>query len=142
FDVLATIIDLLIPTTSMKKYIKLVLGLILMLIFLQPIFHLFQVDIEQTIESSLFQLEEQSFQDESLENLTEMKKVEIQASQDAYILEQLNIKLIDLAKEPLLEQHQAEITNIEFTFTDDSQKSYETLEEIIVVLHEADGGSV
>ncbi len=142
FILIATIIDLLIPTTSMTKYIKLVLGLILMLIFLQPIFYMFQIDIKQTIKTSFSQLEKQEFTVNSLENITEKKKNEIQASQDAYILEQMSIELIDLAENQLLEEHELEIMDIEFKFLEEQNKSYESLEEIIVVLNKVEDGSV
>ena len=46
FILLATIIDLLVPKLTMHKYIKLAIGLILIIILLTPIFTLFKVDVE------------------------------------------------------------------------------------------------
>ncbi|UJL44814.1 stage III sporulation protein AF [Virgibacillus sp. NKC19-16] len=138
FLLLAAIIDLLVPATSMKKYIKLVVGLILILILLQPIFYLFNINIQNELESSFRQLSEGNSSNESVENLIELQKNEIQGSQDAYILEQMAVQLKDLAEDPLLEEHQAEIRDIQFLFSSEEDHTFENLEEVIVYLREAD----
>lgn len=58
FVILAAIIDLLIPVDAMKKYVKLAVGLILILILLKPVFYLFDADIEQAVETSIDQLDQ------------------------------------------------------------------------------------
>src|SRR5690625_4203436 len=98
FILLAAVIDLIIPTTSMRKYIKLVVGLIFILLFLQPVFYLFSVDIESEIESSITGLYEEETEANWLEKETNFKKREIQASQDAYILEEMVIQLRTVAE--------------------------------------------
>lgn len=135
FLLLASIIDLIIPETTMKKYIKLVVGLILILIFLRPIFFLFTVDIEQSLEDSFNAFYEEST-DHSLENLIKIQKEDIQASKDAYILEQMSNQLKDIADNQLLEQFKVEITSIDFQFSSE-EVSYESLEEVIVLVEEA-----
>ena len=79
FLLLATIIDLLIPNTSMKKYIKLVVGLIFLLIFLQPLFYLVTVDGTKTMENFIVQQLTQSEEHTTLENSLNIQKKEIQA---------------------------------------------------------------
>ncbi|MBY7143401.1 stage III sporulation protein AF [Virgibacillus sp. NKC19-3] len=138
FLLLAAIVDLLVPTTPMKKYIKLVVGLILILILLQPIFYLFNVNIQNELEASFLQVSEETSNNESVENLIELQKNEIQDSQDAYILEQMAVQLKDLAEDPLLEEHQAEIRDIQFLFSSEEELTFENLEEVIVYLQEAD----
>lgn len=139
FLLLAAVIDLIIPTTSMRKYIKLVVGLIFILLFLQPVFYLFSVDIESELESSITELYEEETEANWLEKETDFKKREIQASQDAYILEEMVTQLTVVAEEPLLEKHQAQIINIEFEFAADNQEvNYKNLEEVIVYLQESD----
>ncbi|WP_373892741.1 stage III sporulation protein AF [Virgibacillus natechei] len=138
FLLLAAIIDLLIPATSMKKYIKLVVGLILILILLQPIFYLFNINIQNELKSSFQQVSRQNSNNESVENLIELQKSEIQGSQDAYILEQMAVQLKDLAEDPLLEEHQAEIRDIQFLFSSEEEYTFENLEEVIVYLRESD----
>lgn len=140
FLLLAAVIDLLVPATAMKKYIRLVVGLILILIFLKPVFFLFNIDIHQALESSFSQLNQQQLKDDSVENLIEMQKSEIEDTQDAYILEQMAVQLKDIAKDPLIEKFQVEIANIEFHFATENNYTFEDLEEVIVYLRESDGG--
>lgn len=140
FILLATVIELIIPATAMKKYIKLVIGLILILIFLRPVFFLFDINIQQSLATSFSQLYEEEADEENMGNLIKMQKRDIQASQDAYILEEMAVQLKKLAKDPLMENHQAEISNIEFVFSDETEVAYEGLEEVIVYLREAEGG--
>jgi stage III sporulation protein AF len=132
FIILATIIDLLIPTSSMNKYIKLVVGLILILILLKPIFYVLNIDMETALNKSFQQVNDVGNDDESVKNLIEFQKTEIQSTQDAYILEQMAVQLIEIAEDPIKEEHQLEITNIEFKFNSDESYSYEDLEEVIV----------
>lgn len=139
FLLLAVIIDLLIPKTSMKKYIKLVMGLILMLIFLKPVFYLFSIDFQTELTSSFEQIYEGDHNNEMIENLTKEQKVDIQASQAAYILEEMTIQLKDVAEEPLLTGFHVEIIDIDYLFLDEGDISFENLEEIIVYLDESDG---
>ncbi|MBP1969715.1 stage III sporulation protein AF [Virgibacillus natechei] len=138
FLILAAVIDLIIPSTHMKKYIKLVVGLILILILLQPIFYLFNINIQDELETSFSQVFEDNLNDDSVENLMELQKSEIEVSQDAYILEQMAVQLKDLASDPLLEEHQAEITDVNFLFSSEEDYTYENLEEVIVYLRESD----
>src|SRR5699024_10049258 len=70
----------------------------------------------------------------SIEYLTEFQKREIQASTDAYILEQMSTQLVNLAQEQLLEAFHAEIVDIQFQFLTEDEITYDDLEEIIVFL--------
>lgn len=54
FIILAMVVDLILPSSKIKQYAKLVIGLLLILIILQPILSIFKVDVEQLI-SPVFQ---------------------------------------------------------------------------------------
>lgn len=140
FILLATIIDLLVPKGGMKKYIKFVIGLILILIFLQPIFHLFNIDIKQAVNSSIFALMEEDSSNTQVENLIDLQKSEIESSASAYILEQMAVQLKDIAQAPLLDNYHAEIQDFQFKFHEGQAYSYEELEEVIVYLEESEAG--
>jgi stage III sporulation protein AF len=140
FILLATIIDLLVPAGGMKKYIKFVIGLILIFLFLQPIFYLFKVDIQAAVRSSFSSMLDDSSQASEVENLIEMQKSEIESSSGAYILEQMAVQLKDIASAPLLDNYQAEIRDLEFQFIDGAAYSYEGLEEVIVYLEHSEAG--
>ncbi|MEW9677501.1 stage III sporulation protein AF [Lentibacillus sp. L22] len=134
FLIIALIIDLLIPATAMKKYIKLVVGLILILIFLKPVFYLFNMNIDQSLDTAFSKLSREEVKQDSMKNSIEKQKKEIQAGQRAYILEEMAVQLKDLAKDRLKDEYQAEIVNIDFQFKPDEEPAYENLEEVIVYL--------
>lgn len=138
FVLLATIIDLLIPNHGMKKYVKLTVGLILILIFLKPVFYIFQVDMPSILNQTYQELFKESSQHDELEKLIKIQKKEIQASQDAYILEQMAVQLSELANDSLRDKHQVEITDIQFEFAFGSEVRYENLENIIVTIRAID----
>ncbi|WP_087971647.1 stage III sporulation protein AF [Oceanobacillus rekensis] len=140
FIIIASIVDLLVPADTMKKYVKLVVGLILILILLEPIFHVFNTDIEKSIETSINELQQELKSDEELENQIEFQKKEIQSGQHAYILEQMAVQLKALAGDPLKEEYQVEITTMDFIFNDTENISFEELTEVIVYIDEAQNG--
>ncbi|GAA0416717.1 MAG: stage III sporulation protein AF [Bacillota bacterium] len=140
FLLLAAIIDLLVPSNSMKKYIKLVVGLILILILLKPIFYIFQIDINQALEASVAQFEQETTEGKSMENLIESQKNEIEDAQDAYILEQMAVQLKEYAEQPLQEEYQVEITDIKFQFGNQQEMTFKNLDEVIVYLRESKDG--
>ncbi|MGM8365102.1 stage III sporulation protein AF [Virgibacillus sp. W0181] len=138
FLLLAAIIDLLIPKTAMKKYVKLVMGLILLLIFLKPLFILFQIDIETSLQPAISSVFDENQKSASIESSMEFQKKEIQASQDAYILEQMENHLIGMANTPLAENYHLNISGIQFSFQNESKPVYEELDQLVVYLTEAE----
>src|SRR5690625_1559278 len=150
FVLLASIIDLLVPTSAMKKYIKLVVGLILLLILLKPVFYIFQVDIQHEVETALSAITSSTGNEDSVENLADFQKTEIEERQDAYILEQMAVQLIEIAKDPLYGEYQIEITSIDFRFSEEAlsrELSFESMVmDIVYVTHvivgEVDGTAV
>lgn len=136
--ILASIINLLVPETMLKKYIQLVIGLIMILIFLKPILFIFDMDLEKALEVSTYQLSQSNKNDRNVESLINFQKKEIQASQRAYIEEEMAVQLKKVASDTLLSEHNIEITNMEFLFKDEKDLSYETLEGVIVYVQKMD----
>ena len=128
FILLATIIDLLLPSSSMQKYAKMVIGLLLMLIILTPVFSIFKVNVDKlftAINSSSIS------QENSSKNLLDLKKKEIQASQDAYILEQMAVQLEEGVKEELVKEYGVEVSGVEVHMKDEKgEKSFENISSI------------
>ena len=135
FIILATIIDLLIPQSSFQKYIKLAIGLILILILLNPVFSVLNIDIREAVSSSMIKISNEK-EISSMENLIDLQKKEIESAQHAYILEQMAVQLKNIAEPELKDAFAVEIANIEFVFENNRQASYENLNEIIVTLTE------
>lgn len=136
FLVLASLIDLLLPSNSMKKYIQFVIGLILILIFLKPVLYIFDIDIKQTLETTFGQTTELEENTETMGELIKKQKNEIESSQDAYILKEMVVQLQELAAEPLAETFETEIVDIQFVFDPPEEAVWENLQEVTVYLAE------
>ncbi|SEB12846.1 stage III sporulation protein AF [Thalassobacillus cyri] len=133
FLLLAMVIDFLLPSGKMQKYARLAISLILVLIFLNPLFRLFNTDINQLIQTQAQIFANQTMEEETLKKSVESKKNEIQASQDAYILEQMVVQMKSQAEETLAQDYEVEIQDINFLFTQE-QKDIEHLESVVVTL--------
>lgn len=135
FMLIGTIIELLLPNHSMKKYIHLVVGLLLLIILAKPILYLFQVDIVSQFnkfENVLFQSNDHFIE---TENLLEMQKKEIQAEQDAYIWNEVTSQLKNAANPTLEEEYEAQITDISFVYQSNMLDNLADLEKVVVTLH-------
>jgi stage III sporulation protein AF len=107
---LATILELLLPSSAFQKYVKVVIGLLLIISILNPLIKLFSVDLNARMAS--LQLEGGVMETENMKNLIENKKSEIQASQDAYILEQMAVQLRQQVDGKLKEQFQKRLKDV------------------------------
>ncbi|MGG1573685.1 stage III sporulation protein AF [Fictibacillus sp. NRS-1165] len=95
---LAVIVDLLIPNSSFQKYIKMVVGLLLILAILNPILKIAGSNVDKVFEAIGV---EHQFNESDIKNSIEKNKKEIQDSQSAYILEQTRVHMENLVKEEL-----------------------------------------
>ena len=138
FILLATIIDMLLPNSSMQKYTKMVTGLLLIAIILTPILKLISKDFETTLSAI------PSYQapgEKNMKNSIELKKKEIQASQHAYILEEMAVQLKKDVKEELMNQYGLEIDKIDLAVNDKSGKAFpENLQKVTVLLKQPENG--
>ncbi|MGP4080944.1 stage III sporulation protein AF [Pseudalkalibacillus sp. R45] len=107
---LATILELLLPSNAFQKYVKVVIGLLLIIAILNPMIKMFSVDLNQ--ELATFANNEAIIKDSEMKNLIENKKSEIQASQDAYILEQMAVLLHQKVEDKLAEQYQKRLKDV------------------------------
>jgi stage III sporulation protein AF len=135
FILLATIIDMLLPNSGMKKYVKMVTGLLLIVIILDPLFKLVSLDFEQTL--STFHLQPEN-EEKNIENLIEMKKTEIQASNRAYILEQMAVQMKTEVEEELVEKYDVRVEQVLLSIKEESKEelSHEDISSIEVILSE------
>lgn len=131
FVLLATVIDLLLPNTAFIKYVKLVMGLLLIAIVITPVFKLLDTDFETLIES-VPSIEGEV--EKKMENSLEMQKKEIQASQHAYILEETASMLRESAEEELMEKYGLQIEKIELEMDAKNGVSPDNLTKITVFL--------
>ncbi|MDR6122432.1 stage III sporulation protein AF [Bacillus sp. SLBN-46] len=138
FILLATVIDMLLPNSGLQKYTKMVTGLLLIAIILTPIFKLISKDFETTLASI------PSFQapgEKNMKNLIDLKKKEIQASQHAYILEEMAVQLKKDVKEELMEQYGLEIAKVDIAINEESDQAFpENLQKVMVLLRQPENG--
>ncbi|WP_413308920.1 stage III sporulation protein AF [Bacillus sp. 1P10SD] len=138
FILLATVIDMLLPNSSLQKYTKMVTGLLLIAIILTPIFKLISKDFETTLASI------PSYQapgEKNMKNLIDLKKKEIQASQHAYILEEMAVQLKKDVKEELMEQYGLEIAKVDIAINEESDQAFpENLQKVMVLLRQPENG--
>jgi stage III sporulation protein AF len=135
FVLFATLIDMLLPTSKFQKYTKMVVGLLLISIILTPIFKLLSTDFEETFAAAIPTWEEQK--DVQIKNLTDLQKNEIQATHDAYILEQMAVQLKGDAEEELMSQFDLVISDLEVVVDAEDQRPFpENLQKVVLTLNE------
>lgn len=135
FLLLAMVIDMLLPDSNMKKYSKLVTGLLLMGIILTPIFKLLSSDFEAVIQSVLPSMETEM---ETQESLLEKKKREIQASMHAYTLEQMAVLMEADVEKEMMEKFDIKITSIHITADADVEPTMDQLKSVKVSIAASD----
>lgn len=128
FVLLAVIVELLLPQSAMQKYVKMVLGLLLILIILSPIMKLLSTDVDEWLH--LF--DKTSARGEVLlEKEIENQKLEIQAQQHAYILKEMSDKLKELVEKELMEQYGLAFKEISFELKNDELQTYSNMDEFL-----------
>lgn len=135
FLLLVMIIEMLIPQTKMKKYVHTVLSLLFLLLFLQPLFQFLNMDIKEATEQAIIEFEG-SMDENTLENEIELKKNEIQASQDAYVVEEILVQMKKQVEEELNNTYGVIISDISFQFEPENKQAIEYLKEVTVYLLE------
>lgn len=128
-------IDMLLPNSKFQKYTKMVIGLLLIAIILTPIFNFLSQDFEQAFESIP---ELKVNQENKIKSSIELQKKEIQASQDAYIYEQMAVQLKEDAEEELMSQYGLVITDLKILVDEDDQRPFpENLQKVMITLNES-----
>lgn len=128
FILLAVVVELLLPQTSLQKYVKMVIGLLLISIILNPIFKLFSSDLEDLLKNAnvLFEKDVNS----NIENSIENQKIDIQADQNAYILEQTAVQLVEMTEKELMDTFNYQFRNVEL-IVDENYRSYLQPEDVM-----------
>lgn len=139
FILLATIMDMLLPSTEMRKYAKMVVGLLLITVLITPVFKLLSSDFEAVLTASTTA---EYVEKNKMENLIESKKSEIQAAQDAYILEEMAVQLKRDGEEELINRFNYAISHIEVSLNEKADPEIpKDLSSISIVLSDAENRS-
>src|SRR5699024_10332005 len=112
FILLGTVIELLLPDTRLKKYVNLIFGLLLLLILSKPILYLFFVYTEAVIRPYKQMIQEEITYIETEKEIIKQKN-EIQATQDAYIWNEIAAQLKQEANDHQPEEYGQELSNLQ-----------------------------
>ncbi|MFC0470998.1 stage III sporulation protein AF [Halalkalibacter kiskunsagensis] len=124
---LATILELMLPNSNMQRYVKMVVGLLLLVVMLQPLLSIFTEDVDEW----LFSLSKKTERTEqSLNDSINLQKREIELGVSAYILEQVAVQLKRQVRETLEDQHSLEIKHVDIKLKGDLDQTMD--EEQIV----------
>lgn len=107
---LATIVEMMLPNSEMRRYVKMTVGILLLFLILKPLLSIFTVDVEQTFSHLVTEAVQSDYKTEKLINL---QKTEIENGQRAYISEQIAVQLKEEMKEVLQTEHALTITSVE-----------------------------
>ena len=129
---LATVLELLLPNSNMQRYVKMVIGLMLMAVILSPILTIFTKDFDSMLRSAALT---DSTPDVRMENQIESKKSEIQASNAAYIEEQMAVQMKSQVEKELRDQFNLEITHVGLELKD--AEGEKNIEQIAVTVSKA-----
>ncbi|USK32501.1 stage III sporulation protein AF [Bacillus sp. F19] len=138
FIMLAVILDLLLPNSAMQKYAKMVISLLLIVIILSPVFKLLSADINTLVSD--IQMESPA-KEEEIKKMIDLQKKEIQASNDAYILENMAVQLKSQAKEELVQSYDVTIKQISLSVDEPFEEIQNSLQGIEVTLETEEAGS-
>lgn len=140
FILFAIILDMLLPSSTMQKYTKLVIGLLLIAVFIAPILSIFNENFTSNIQEKIMQ--SSTWKNPKLENSMESKKREIEETQQAYILEHMAVQLKNEAEKELMDQSNYAIQDITITLLDkNGEMNVENIETIHVFVAESQESS-
>lgn len=139
FILVAVILELLVPNTQLQKYVKMVVGLLLILLLLSPLLKIFSIEPEQIFESMKT---EQTVSKDILEKNMNKQKNEIQAAQSAYIEEQMAVQLKRQVEEELMKRYELTIEQLAIQFDSDLHQNDVNIRSIHVVLNNSNDNHV
>ncbi len=128
--------DMLLPNSEMRKYAKIVVGLLLITVLIAPVFKLLSTDFEALLTGST---PAEYVEKNKMETLVDRKKSEIQAAQNAYILEEMAVQLKKDGEEELINRFNYAISHIDISVNNPTNPEIpEDLSLISVILSDKD----
>lgn len=137
FLLLAMILHLILPNSNLQKYVKFVVSLLLVVLILSPLFKLLQTDMNEVIANFN---QEKYAGDEVIKNSIDEKKKEIQATQRAYILEQMAVQMKKEVGKELEKQYDMTVSEVEVIASENTEevKSSKDIQTVIVTLKQVE----
>ncbi|MGG2064469.1 MULTISPECIES: stage III sporulation protein AF [unclassified Bacillus (in: firmicutes)] len=137
FLLLATMLHMLLPNSKLQKYVKFVVSLLLVVLILTPLFKLLQTDIQDVIANVS---QDKYVANGLVENQIDTKKKEIQASQRAYILEQMAVQMKKQIGKELEEKYGMAVMSLQIQVPEEKKevKSQQDIQSVVVMLQKKD----
>ncbi|WP_100404759.1 stage III sporulation protein AF [Bacillus solitudinis] len=114
---LATILELMLPNSNMQRYVKMVVGLLLLVMILQPLLSIFTTDVDEWLFSLSNEVDREKM---SIEESINLQKRDIELGQLAYISEQVAVQLEKQVEETLREDYSLEVSKLEVKVDEDA----------------------
>ncbi|MBO1626595.1 stage III sporulation protein AF [Bacillus cereus] len=135
FLLLATMLHLILPNSNLQKYVKFVVGLLLVVLILTPLFKLLQTDVNEVIANFN---QEKYVADGSIKNSIDTKKKEIQALTRAYSLEEMAVKMKKEVGKEFEKKYGVTVSEIKVIAaeTKEEVKTAKDIQSVIVTLKE------
>lgn len=140
----ATFFDLLLPNNSMERYVKLVMGLLIILAILNPIFSL----LDKNLDLSFLISENQGMPAKDAAALSTIRREgeALQKTQDRLILSQVQQKLAETIKQEVEKQFDVRVKRSEVFVSQAGEKESPVIQRVHLVIsprrNEGEGGDV
>lgn len=135
---MAVVLELLLPNSAMQRYVRMVVGLLLLLALLKPVLSVFEVDPDKMIQQLNASAD---IGDDDMKNSIENKKSEIQASNRAYIEEQMAVRMRKQAEGEVSKRFGVKIGEIKVDVdTHQGHKPAQSVRGVTVSLKPSGGG--
>ncbi|MFY0543265.1 stage III sporulation protein AF [Brevibacillus sp. H7] len=138
---LAAFLDLILPNTSMQRYVKMVMGLIILLTIISPVFALFNLSQEElAVRLDRYQEELDKPPDQEWKRMTD----KLLGQRDQQMTEYVKSQMEAAIRAQVKETHGVELSSVEVSFDAEStdQPSISRIELVIGQPDERTGKSV
>lgn len=139
--IVAMVVDLILPSSKLRQYVKLVIGLLLILIILQPILSIFNVDVHRMVDQLITTNPDPSMESR-IENGMNQQKSEIEQIQAAYVLEEMVVQMENMVEKELEETYNYQIVDMEVNWASHPTSEDNEIESIYVQLAITDDTSI
>jgi len=128
---LATFLDLLLPSGTYSKYVKLVMGLLILLALLSPILNLFRKDIP--LAQLSYAVGENATQSPDFARVDALAK-KLAAENDEQANRYAEAQIGELVKKQIETQHGVKVQNVQVRIRSEGEKAKQPIDYISVIL--------
>lgn len=128
----ATILELLLPSDAFQKYVKLVIGLVLIIALLNPLMKILNINSDDIIKGFV-----KTDDGGQIKNSMKIQKNEIERAQAAYIHKQMAVQMKNNVKEALSLRYGLSIKSLEVATAATAGQGTPSIKKTVVVLGQA-----